>query len=190
MADNDKLLNIVNASDLTDWFKTFTWGDTAAAIRFADIKQREFVAANADAVAKMMRHAYIKKFIPFYMNELIGTAALTVPGVGVELPDCVRAAANDGFSPYIFNAAAVPPEFTAKIKKLNEFLFDAARQYIARQTTETGSEFTFDIQYLTREFADYRTTMNRARWNAKLPPRQHVPGGNILQQIKDMDNSK
>lgn len=58
---NGRPLNIVNAMDVTDWVKAFTWGDTPAAVRSTDIRSREFVANNTDTVAKMMCHAYIKK---------------------------------------------------------------------------------------------------------------------------------
>jgi len=56
-----KRLNIVNAAAMTDWFKEITWGNDTTQIRFADIKRRDFVGQNADAVAKMMAHSYIKK---------------------------------------------------------------------------------------------------------------------------------
>lgn len=181
------LLNIVNAADLTNWFKAFTWGDTVTTIRFADIKRCEFVSENSDAVARMMAHSYIKKYIPFYMNELVGTSALTVPSENTELSNSVRAAADGGFAPYIFNAENVPAEFTSKIKKLNIFLYDAALEYIAKQTANKDANFVFDIQYLIREFPDCRQALIRARWKAKTSSVQSATNINALHQSKNQN---
>ncbi len=108
------------------------------------------------------------------MNDLIGTDVLTPPAPNAELSGPVRAAAAAGFTPYIFNASNIPAAFTTKIKKLNDYLHGAAMKYIERQTVDNSTDFSFDIQYLTQEFADYRKTITRARWNAKMPPMPQV----------------
>lgn len=57
----EKLLNIENMPDLTNWLKSITWGDTNVQIQYADLKRRNFVKNNSYAIAKMMSHSYIKK---------------------------------------------------------------------------------------------------------------------------------
>lgn len=167
--NNDKPLNIVNAPDLTEWIKAITWGDTVAEIRYADIKQRDFVAQNKDAVAKMMTHSYMKKHIPFYMNDFIGTDALHAPKNTDNLSECVRAAIADGYPAYIFEASKLPPEFVRQVKRLNNLLHDAAVKHIDDMLRRGGMEFAIDIKFLNKEFADYRNAMTRAKWNAKIP---------------------
>lgn len=186
----ERALNIINAADVTNWFKFLTWGNTVAAVRFADIKQREFVSNNTDAVAKVMSHSYIKRFILLYMNELVGTSALRAPESDAEMSDSVRAAAADGLAPYVFSASDVTPEFTSKIKKLNRFLFDAAVKYINQQTKQGDTEFKFDIQYLLHEFPDYRDALARARWHAHMPEKKSAPNIDLMRKINGVDNEK
>lgn len=53
-----------------------------------------------------------------------------------------------------------------------------------------GTEFDFNIQYLVREFPDYRKTISQARWDAKMPEKQNLSDIDIMRKIQGADNAK
>lgn len=163
----DKLLNIENMPDLTNWIKAITWKDTNVFIRYADLKRHDFVKNNAFALAKMMSHSYIKRNISYYLNELIGTPALKPIAPDAEMTESVRAAVLAGYPAIHFDSAKVPENFTKKICRLNDFLINSAKKYISDQTANKSDTFSFDIQYLIKQFPDYNMAMNRSRWYIK-----------------------
>lgn len=170
--DKYKKLNIVNASALTDWLKTFTWGDDGAIIRYADLKNREYIAANIAPVAKMMTHSYIKKNISCYFNPYVGSEILTPVADFAELSESVRAAIAGGYPAYNFHPEKITPRMQQEILKLNNFLRDNAMNYINGRVQDLSGEFTLDIKYLDTQFKDIMAAVNRAKWSVKMPPTQ------------------
>ena len=175
-----KKLNIVNVAELTNWFKAFTWGDESTAITYADIKNREFVAANSEPVAKLMVHSYIKKNISYYFNPYAGSEILTPVQNTAELSSGVCAAIAAGYPAYNFHPAKVSPRMQNEIRKLNDYLRNAALQYINQQVSQKSGEFNFDIRYLDNKFKDVMAAVNRAKWDVKMPEKETVqPQQNI-----------
>ncbi len=168
----DTPLNIINMPDVTDWVKSITWANTAARISYQELKNKHFVSNNANAVAQMMAHAYIKRHITYYMNELIDTPCLSHPAPDLQLSDSVIAACNAGYPAYVFALQHIPDEFANKIERLNSFLVAEAHKYIMHQIATSSNEFLFDIQYLNKQFSDYRSALTKAKWAFKTPSKQ------------------
>lgn len=65
----------------------------------------------------------------------------------------------------------LPPEFLRHVGNLNKFLHNAAIKHIDSKTRSNEGEFAIDLQFLNKEFADYRNAMTQAKWlaNAQMP---------------------
>ncbi len=176
-----KRLNIVNAAAMTDWFKEITWGNDTTQIRFADIKRRDFVGQNADAVAKMMAHSYIKKNILYYFNPYVDSEILTPVPDTPELSDAVRAAIAAGYPAYNFHPDRVTPKIRGEITRLNNYLHNAALKYINQQVAQNSDEFTLNIKQLDTEFPDVMAVVRRSKFMVQMPELPRESGHSVMQ---------
>lgn len=109
------------------------------------------------------------------MYELIDTPVLTLVPHNAEMSESVRAAVLAGYPAMRFEPTKISESFAKKIRRLNNFLIDYANKYILNQTANQSDTFSFDIQYLIKQFPDYNVAMNHSKWYIKVSESEKIP---------------